>query len=260
MKRKNFFGKMLVPFLVIVFGSAIASEAKAQSDVRCNPFAGIGHVEFVRSGSRAGEIAWLPRGPYGTTAVAVENCGIIQRPASVLHFTISSAVPPHSQGERVPIFVQILRVQSVPQAQRLAVSRFGWWQRDKKQLAGIQDEPLDKLSFDEFFKIHAGMTEDNPNDGPIVDRRGVLWHGTPIDGRYSSVLIAPSIFDSRLSSLIADPATILTNQLYEFVPSESSQRGMHFYVFTNGTKRLLIRTYSPNRPQFTRFIDLTFTK
>ena len=214
-------------------------------------------ASFVQENQYAGKIAHRPFGKSSAFIEIIENCAVIARKPE-LEFVIGNAVEAHNDLEKnVGVFVQVVRFQYRDQADRITLFRLQGWLRDGRSLGIIDDQPLRGVTPTEFFEIHDGISFNNPVDGKIqID--GTKWHAQPDGGIYSSLSIGAAMASPDVRQYASDETTIYSNRLYRFQPNTGGQEGVSFTVRTNGTKRILIRTVSPNRSAFSRTIEIQF--
>ena len=170
---------------------------------------------------------------------------------------MGNSVEPHDSNEKATfILVQIIRFQSglSPQSARVRISRFGQWQRENTTLRVIDDQPLDsRLTIAEFLSIHERMTSGEPGDAPI-QFNGDPWHGRPVSGIYSSIDAGSRFSTPEIRKYTDNPLTVLSNWL--FLIQTARPNRTWFYVNTPGTQKIVIRTFSPNRSQFDRLVEV----
>lgn len=216
---------------------------------------------FVTDKKYAGQIAYRPSGESSAYIEIVENCTVINvARAPELEFLVGNAIEPHSEAENhVGLVVQVIRFQMQEQTNQIALYRMQDWTREGKNLGVIDDQPLRGVTPAEFFAIHEAMTPEEPGDEKIRIGK-VPWHGQPAGGIYSSLAAGTALASPEARQQMEDTSAILSNRLYRFRPNKGGQRGVPFSVRTEETKRIVIRTHSPNRSAFDRTITIELVR
>jgi hypothetical protein len=216
---------------------------------------------FVTDKKYAGQIAYRPSGESSAYIEIVDTCTVINvARAQELEFLVGNAIEPHSESEtHIGLLVQVIRFQMQEQANQIALFRMQDWARDGKNLGVIDDQPLRGVTPAEFFEIHEAMKPEEPGDDKIKIN-GVPWHGQPAGGIYSSLAAGTALASPEARQQMDDTSAILSNRLYRFRPNKGGQRGIPFSIRTEETKRIVIRTHSPNRSTFNRTITIDLVR
>jgi hypothetical protein len=216
---------------------------------------------FVTDKKYAGQIAFRPSGESSAYIEIIDNCTVINvARAPELEFLVSNAVEPHGEAEAfLGLMVQVIRFQMKEQVNQIALYRMQDWTRDGKNLGVIDDQPLRGVTPAEFFEIHETMTPEQPGDDKIKVG-STPWHGQPAGGIYSSLALGTALASLEARQQMEDTSAILSNRLYRFRPNKGGQRGIPFNIRTEETKRIVIRTSSPNRSTFDRTITIDLVR
>ncbi|MCK1385759.1 hypothetical protein [Bradyrhizobium sp. 21] len=197
----------------------------------------------------AGQLYWLPNGLEGASLLPLYGCVRIPFDRSRLVFAIGNAIVPITDSEqRTFVSIQVAKLQDSKQDTRLKISRFGEWMRGSDVLPTIDDQKIN-ISVSSFFLIHEGMTVEKPSDDDIK-YIGKHWHGLPTNGVYPSFGFGPQFSSQDIKTFANNENVILSNRLQEMVTSPKNRKLLWFNVGTDGTKAILIRTFSPNRSPF----------
>jgi hypothetical protein len=160
------------------------------------------------------------------------------------------------------VFVQVVRFQADNQADRLSLHRNAGWVRkahDACCLPIIDDQPLRNLEVSQFISLHEELSPESPNDDSIRIRKG-LWHAQPSGGIYSSLEIGRAVASKALRGVANNVKTTTSNRLLKFKPNAGGDLGVPFKVKINGTDAIIIRTYSPNRSDFDRIVNIVLKR